>query len=187
MTGQKLLELIRKNLLCVICVAISLVLGGAIYLRSGLVSDAEKSLADRSAEGERLQANVENSAQLKEQYAALVAANQTIQYRLIRQGELAENLQHFYKLEADTSTKLTELRQTGIPAVKKDAPKTIFAPIGFTVSVQGDYPTVIDFLRRVENGSPYCRILTATLSPATPSDRTGPVGLTLDLQFLGLQ
>jgi hypothetical protein len=186
MTGQKLLELIRKNLLCVICVAISLVLGGVIYLRSGLVSEAEATLADRSSEGERLQANVENSEKLKEQYAALVAANQTIQYRLIRQGELAENLQHFYKLEADTSVKIADLRQTGIPPKKKGEGSTNFVPIGFSVSVQGDYPAVIDFLRRVESGSPYCRILTATLSPFTPTDRSGPVGLTIELQFLGL-
>jgi len=186
MTGQQLLEWVRKNLICVVCVAISLVLGGVIYLRSGVVAAAEQTLGDRSAEGERLQANVENTAQLKEQYSALIAANQTIQYRLIRQGELAENLQHFYKLEADTSTKLIELRQTGISQPPKGAPKTTFVPIGFSVTVQGDYPAVLDFLRRIENGSPYSRVLSCALSPVSTSQRAGPVDLALTLELLGL-
>lgn len=186
MTGAKLIELLRKNLVCVICVAVSIVLAAVIYLRSDILPEAESTLADRSAEGERLQANVENSSQLKEQYAALVAANQTIQYRLIRQGELAENLQHFYKLEAETTTKFTDLRQTGVPRAPKGAPKTNFVPIGFTVTLTGEYAAAIDFLRRVENGAPYSRVLDCSIVPPGGTERSGSVTFRLDIELLGL-
>ena len=186
-SNDQLLALIKKNpvvtgaaLLCVLLIA-------AIYLRLDALPTATEELEAKSAEGKRLAENIKHSAQLAEQLAAVAAANQEIELRLVRTSQLASNLQYFYRLEADTGTKLLDLRQGTAPRAAATGGKI---PVGFNLSVQGSYLQVFDFLRRVESGIHYCRIQTASIVPV---DETGGVGLTrptaarltLNLELLG--
>jgi hypothetical protein len=188
-SNEQLLALLKKNPLVTGVVVLSVLLAGAIYYRSDATPEANAALESRSAEGRRLSENIKNSAQLGEHLAALTEANKEINNRLVRVGQLANNLQYFYRLEADTGIKLVDLRQAAPP---RTIPSTGKFPVGFTVSVQGPYPQVFDFLRRLESGSHYCRVLTASLVPA---EETGGAGtglmrpssarLTLNLELLG--
>ena len=81
--NAELVGFLRKNVICVICVAVSIGIGITIYLRMDQLPEAEKILADKSKQGELIAANIEDAHQLKEQHAALVAANQAIANRMI--------------------------------------------------------------------------------------------------------
>ncbi len=195
LTNEQVVAWVKKNPMITGCVALSVLVAGGIYWRSDEIPDRTADLQKKSAEGQLLAANIKNAAQLGEQLKAATDANKEIDTRLVRVGQLANNLQYFYKLEADTAVKLIDLRQVaGAPRNPKDKEKPLYQPVIFNLSVQGAYPQVFDFLRRLESGTHYCRIMTATFAPvsgnAENSSGAGParsdvIALTLSLELLG--
>lgn len=178
MTTAELLGWIKKNPISVGCGAVSLALAVAIYFRSDAIADANQMLDEKTAEEQRYALNLANAAQLKEQMQAITAANKTIESRLIHASDLGINQQFFYKLEAESGVKLLDVRQSS--RLTNSAEKG-YVPIGFSVSLQGDFGQILKFQRLLEDGSHYCRILTATCN----GNRTGPVTLTATLELLG--
>lgn len=181
MTNQELGVFIKRNPLTVGCGLLSLLLLVGIYFRKALIPEAEAELAQKSAEGERHAANIRNSDQLKEQYAELVAANKEVDARAVRVSQVGTNIQFFYKLESETGVKLGDPSQTTRVAVKG---KTVFLPVTFTVSAQGDMSQLLHFLRMLENGTRYCRVMSAAISQSV-INRSAALSLTLNLELLG--
>ncbi len=187
MDTQQINDFAKKHPLALGCVFLSLVLAAGIYFRRDALAEARVQLDAKTVEGEHVTDNVKNSAQLGEQYAALAQAAQMIESRLVHADQLAINLQYFYKLGSDTQTKLTEIRQTGAAALGKNAGKTAYSAIGYTASVEGTYPQVLDFLRRVENGEHFSRIRNLRLARAGSGSNPDDLSLRLELDLLGLQ
>jgi hypothetical protein len=183
MSNEQLIAFIKKNPVSVVCGLLSLLIGVAIYFRIDLVPEAAKLLEQKIAEGERLNANVKNAAQLPEQLATITDARTEIEKRLVRASELAKNLQYFYRLEAETGAKLLTLRQNPVPATKPGA-KPALIGIGYSVSFQGPYFTVMEFLRRLESGAHFCRVTQAGVSIAG-NNRAGPLTVSVSLELLG--
>lgn len=183
MTNEEAMVMIRKNPISFGCGALSFLLAVGLYLRSEALPDAEAELTQKSAAAERIASNIKYSAQLKEQSDTLVAANTGIDGRVIRASQLGNNTQYFYKIESETGVKILDLRQT-TASVTKPA-KGTFSPVGFVVTVQGTFPQVLDFLRQVESGTHFSRVLTASCS-GNPSSRNAPLTLGLSLELLGL-
>jgi hypothetical protein len=186
MTGEDLIAFIRKNLIVVICAVASITIGIVLYYRLDALPDAEKVLADKTKEGELIAANIEDSNQLKEQHAALVAANAVIDGRMIHVGQLAENLEYFYKLESATKAKLTDLRPLTWMAPMKNAPKTNYTAVPFALTAQGDYAELMDLMRKLESGEHYCRVISCDLKPLSET-RGGTLSLTLNIELMGVQ
>ena len=182
MTTEQLVALLKKNPISFGCAALALVLGLVIYYRMDEGPEAMVLLEQKTAEGERLRANVINAAQLPEQLAAITEAREEIEKRLIG-GELARNQQYFYKLEAATGVKIVSISQAPVARAKPGAKSTLTG-IGFTVSFQGSYLTVLDFIRRLENGAHYCRVNSASFA-GTSNNRAGPLAVSLSLELLG--
>jgi hypothetical protein len=178
MTTPQLTAAIKKNPIVVGCVVLSLGLGVALYFRSDAIDDANKQLDDDTTQAQRYALNLTNAVQLKEQLDAVAADGKIIESRLIRATDVGINQQYFYKLESESGVKLLDLRQGthGTPAAGGK-----YMPIGFTVSLQGDFAQVITFLRGLEDGTHYCRVVTASCV----GGRKGPVTLTLSLELLG--
>ena len=192
MTSQELVAVLKKNPFSTVCAAVAIVSLGVSYYRSSAVPELESQLEERSAEGQRHNLNLKNAVQLPEQVAALEAATAAIEPRLVKASRLATNLQYFYKLEADTGVKLVELRQNATRAPQgKNAPKTLFTGVNFSVSVEGDYAAVVDFLRRLDNGTHFARVLTASVAGITVETgsnidgRTNQGRASLTLELLG--
>lgn len=185
MTNEELFALLKKNPISVGCAVISLALAGGIYFRSGEVPAATEELTKKSDEGSRLAANLQNAAQLKEQVDALAACEKELDARLVHASQQLTNYQYFYKLESETGAKMTVISQSPIPAPPKNAPKTNYSGVPFTITVQGTLPQMVDYLRRLEDGTRYCRVMSVTTGvPVT--DRGSPVTLALNLELLGL-
>jgi hypothetical protein len=183
MSNEQLLELLKKNPISVACGVLVLLLGVAIYLRLDLVPESAKLLEEKVSEGERLIANVNNSAQLLEQLAAMTEARTEVEKRFAKRNELAMNLQYFYRLETETGVKLLTLVQNPAPPIKPGT-KVSLGGIGFTLSFQGSYLTAMDFLRRVENGFHYSRTTSAGIATVA-GNRAGPVTISLSLELFG--
>ncbi len=185
MTNDELFALVKKNPISVGCALLSLALGAGIYFRADELPAAMKVLTEKSDEGSRLAANLQNAKDLKEQGDALAVCEKELETRLIRgsQSQTLTNYQYFYKLEAETGAKMTVISQ-GITAPAKNAAKTIFNGVPFTITVQGTMNQMVDYLRRLESGARYCRVMSMTCGvPVT--DRGSVVTLALNLELLG--
>ena len=188
MAAERLVATLKANPISVACGALALALGVGIYFRSDKVPESETILDQKATLGERIDANLKNGVQLSEQFATLVAARQQIESRLVHPDELAKNLQFFYKLEADTGTKLIDLRQNIVQPLKPGTKlKTFYISVGYAVVVRGDYARLIDFLRRLESGQRFCRVVSATVAVTGSSekDRANELTLNLGLELLG--
>lgn len=183
MTTADLTALIKKHSVGFAAGLAALVFAGATYYRATATPGLLEELQAKTAESARVAANVRNSAQLPAQLADLTAASKEVQSRLVHASELANNLQYFYRLEADTGTKLLELRQNPLSA-KSAGQKGTLIGVGFNVALQGEYFSVLDVFRRLETGGHYCRVTSVNLSSIGP-ERSSPVKMSLALELLG--
>jgi hypothetical protein len=183
MTNEEFVVLAKKNPISFACALLSLGLVAGLYFRAEAGPEAEAQLTQLSASGERMALNIQYSAQLKEQSEAMAAALKEIDTRIIRASQLGTNTQYFYKLEADTGAKIIDLRQT-TPAIVAKPAKGTFVPVAFAVTVQGSLAQLLEFLRNIENGAHYSRVLTATWN-GNPTTRSSPLTLGLSLELLG--
>lgn len=186
MTNEERMALIKKNPISVGCGVLSVLLIAGIYFRSDEIPTAEADLASKSAEAERLSLNRANANQLKEQYDEVVAANKAIETRMVKAASsgLGQNTQYFYRLFAETGVKQIDFGQT-TNVVAPTKGKTTYTPIAFRVVVQGSFAQVMNFLGQLEEGTHYCRVLTAQLS-GSAANRNSPLTLSLNLELLGL-
>jgi type II secretory pathway pseudopilin PulG len=184
MTKAELIAFSKKSPVVVICGVLGVALLGAWFYFKDDIDEQTELLAQRTELADRYALNVKNSAQLKQQYDALVAANKAIDARIIRASQLGANAQYFYTLETQTGVKLvSDPRQTTPATVGKPA-KGSFVPVGFSISVQGTLSQLLDFLRALESGEHYCRVLTASFG-VNASKRSGPLTLSLTVELLG--
>lgn len=177
MTTPELVAVIRKNPIIAIGGVLSLALAGAIYYRSGEMGQANADLEEKSAKARQYASNIANAAQLQEQFDALVAANKTIEARLIRGSEIGINQAYFYKLESESGVKFLDLAQSG----RGTAAKGNYAPIAFSISLQGEFTQVMAFLRALENGAHYCRVTGGSCS----GSRGTQITFMLSVELLG--
>ncbi len=187
MTGEDITSFLKANPISVACGALALTLAVGIYFRSDRVPEGETLLDQKATLGERIDANLKNGVQLADQFAAINTARQQIESRLIHPDEIAKNLQFFYKLEEDTGTKLIDLRQNVMNGKAGAKGKGYYIPVGYSVTVRGDYIHLLDFLRRLESGQRFCRVQSATvgLTGSTDRDRGNDLTITLGLDLLG--
>jgi len=182
MTNAEFVELIKRNPVRVISGVVAVLCAASVYYLSDQIDIATQALAQKTAEGERLATNVKFSAQLPEQLEALTTANAAIQARAVQASQLANNLQYFYRLETESGVELVDLRQTtGAGRVNAKASSN---GVGFAISVKGDYPTLLGWLRRLENGPHFCRVMTASMGLAGV-DRAAPPVLAISVELFG--
>jgi len=185
MTSADIVPFLKKHPLSVSCVAVALICAGTLYFRSDIGPAMQAELEAKSAEAKKMEGNVRNSANLAQQVAEIQEQRKDLENRLLKVGQLAVNLQYFYKLEADTGVKLIDVRQN-----TAGRPKGLYVGIPFSVTVQGTYPQVMNFLARVEGGRHFCHVVTSSFSkigsPTEPASSTTPdMSLSLNIELLG--
>jgi len=101
----------------------------------------------------------------------------------VRASQFGKNLQYFYKLEGDTGVKLVTDPRIAPPLAKKD-PQAAYVSIPCNLSVQGNLPQLLAFLRGLESGTHFARVQNVALTSS--ADRNAPLSLSLNLELLGL-
>jgi len=188
MTSADLIASFKKQPIGFSCGALCLIIGALLYIRSDKIDENQAEFEARSAERSKILANVRNSENLPKQLAELQALSKEMEGRLIHAGQLAVNLQYFYKLEAENEVKLIDIRQGNPPK----GSKSLYVGIPYTVSVQGSFKQVVAFLQRLENGPHFCHFSSVAFNKAGGNTTdaagavTGTMTLNLTLELLGL-
>ncbi len=177
LNSQALTAGVKKYPLLVVSIIIVVGLLVVLYLRSGAIESEQAELDKHAAEARRQRANIVNTALLKDQLDFLIQANSAVKDRSLVFGGLAQNLQYFYRLEAEVGIKYLDLRPGARAAVAKGAS---YVPLNYIVNVQGDFSQVMMFLRHLERGAYFCRINSAVMSSSG-----AVVTLNLNIDLLG--
>jgi Tfp pilus assembly protein PilO len=180
MTLADLIARIKKQPIGFACLLVCLLSGGWLYYRSGEIEARQEQYRAKSEQAAKFISNVGISKNLPEQVAELQAVTKELDGRLVRAGQLAVNLQYFYKLEAENEVKLLDVRQNALPRNTK----TLYVGVPYNVNVQGPYKNVMAFLQRLENGRHFCRINTASFTKFAGAG-DGSMTLSLSLDLLG--
>ena len=183
LSGQDLLVLFKKRPLPISCGILSVLLVAGIYFRNSRITELEGQLKQNEEEGKRLINNVRFGANLLEQYESLVAQTKQLESRLVRANDLALNLQYFYRIITESGVTRLDTRQTGVAPASPRGPKPLYSPVGFVVSVKGDYRQIIDLVGRVESGAHFYRMNSCSISRGAAE--AGALTLSLNLDLLG--
>src|SRR5689334_23370478 len=105
MSTEDLVALLKKHPIGVGCGLVSIICCVLLYTRSGNIAATQAELDASSAQASKMIANVRNSKGLSEQVAEIQALSKEMEARLMKAGQLAVNLQYFYKLETENEVK----------------------------------------------------------------------------------
>ena len=102
MTSADIIARIKKQPIGFACGLICLLCIGWLYYRSGELEKRQGEFDAKAAEATKVTTNVTLSKNLAAEVAEIQGATKELESRLVRDGQLAVNLQYFYKLEAET-------------------------------------------------------------------------------------
>ncbi len=154
----------------------------AAYLRLNVNTELEGRYQTVSAEGETVMRNIVNGSGLQEQVEVINALGKDMESRLVRPAELAKNLQYFYRLEGETGAKLGELRQ--VPPTNLPKAKRAFQPVEYSLVVTADFPVLLDYMHRLEQGPAFYRMKNFSLQHSRESTRRTLV-MAMNIELLG--
>ncbi len=188
MNTADLIARFKKHPTGYVCGLLCLICGVRLYLQSSEIVDRQAEYETKSATAALILANVGNSAKLTEQTTEIQALTKELEGRLMRAGQLAVNLQYFYKLEAENEVKLNDVRQGNL--AKNTGTKTLYIGIPYNVAVQGSFSHIMTFLQKLENGRHFCRFNSAVIATNggasdAMSQANPDMTLTLNLEILG--
>ncbi len=182
MSGSDVIIFVKKRPVVVVCAVIALVCLGVLYFRWDEI-DASKAAYDEAFKADQeILANVRNAASLPQQIETIQRATKNLESRLVHAGQLAINLQYFYRLENDTGVKLVDVRQNQIGRPSK----ALYIGVPYNVTVQGSFPHVMDFMRRLESGRHFARFNTLSFSKIAGADAGGDaLSVAMNVELLG--
>lgn len=185
MTGADLVATLKKQPIGTACGIVCILCGVALYIRGDKIAENKQRFDEKSAEAQKIAANVRNGANLPQQVATMQDAAKQLDSRLVRASQLAINQQYFYRLENETGVKLMEVRPGNI--ARSNAQKaTAYSPVPFAVSIQGNFKQVFDFLQRLEKGRHFCRFASISFSKGgSGQDSTELLTVNMSLELLG--
>lgn len=174
---------LKRRPLLFVCGALAVGLALGIYFRMGVQGEMEAKLAEQEKVLVRLSNNTKFSAQLDTQLESLRKANAKIAEGALRVGELARNQQLFFKLEAETGVKLLDLRQLSVAPPVKGATVSTYVAIPFSLTIEGDYAQIMNFLLRLDREATLARVTSGAIS--RPAE--GAQSLSLSVELLGFR
>ena len=183
MTSADLIASVRKQPVGFGCGALCIILAVILYIRSSIIEEKQTEYEAKAAEATKILSNVSVSKNLPEQVTEIQGFSKEMESRLVHAGQLAVNLQYFYKLEAENEVKLLDVRQNNVP---KNA-SSLYMGVPYNVTVQGPYKQVLAFLCRLENGRRFCHFSGANFVKVNGVEGSAQnmVTLTLNLELLG--
>ncbi len=165
-------QLFKKYPIAISAGAAFIIFAALAIFRSGSAGDLRAELSSREVDASRLSENLHNAQRLPAQLDEMDSLTKHIAERLSSPNDVANNQQYFYKLEADSGVKLSDLHQIAAPAKSAKVKYTQYSVLIYAVSVQGDFAHQLAFLRNLESGARLSAITNAAIG-FPPSSKAG--------------
>lgn len=189
MDTQLILAKIKQFPIAVGAVAVALVFGVILFLRSSAVPEAETERDRLSSQVQTMSRNVQQSKDLPEHAEQITEYAENLQSRLMDASNRPTNFRYFYELAERSGVQIDQLNQREIE-IKPNAPPEdrpnlkLFAPIQYTVVATGDFPSILSFLYEIRNGTYFTRTDAFSVA-AGQDDLPGILEVSLTMDVLG--
>jgi Tfp pilus assembly protein PilO len=170
--------LIRRWPYCAVCVLVTLLAGGGLWLLQQELGRLRVAHADRAKEGEAMLGLLVAGSTLRQELEAVREATRRIEDNLVIEANLAENLWYFYKLEEQTKARLPELHQQSSPTTDKSP---LYRRVPYTLRLAGGYEQVAGFVQALETGPRLVKINGFNYARADATGATISVDLSVEL------
>ena len=170
--------------ICIIAVVV-------ILVRASALSNLNDMLAAKEEQWVRITNNLRNANNLEDDVARILAANETIQDRLMIPAERALNDQYFYDLRNLTNVRISSLDEQGLVETKSSKIAGIaefkeYSLIDYRVTVEGNFEQILAFSTRLSTGRHFARVSAFSLARVADGG-AGQLSLSLQLQMLGVK
>jgi len=172
-----------------VAIALSIILAVGWFVRGSRLNSILEEQVQVEAEWSRVDYNLRRSRNLEADLERAQELEAEIKSRLLNPDEVAINHDYFYQIERETGVRLITLNQGGtaeprtvggLPSLRQhDA-------ISYTLSVEGGFPEVLNFLSRVAHGRHLVRVSALNLSAATQGG-SSVITANLQCQILGVK
>ena len=180
------IDTVRENLLVTVSIVVLVLCAGAAYGLSAYrveLGQQEKALQARHDE---MFSGVTQQKRLDGLVNTTRAAVEYLETRLVKESELAMNLDRFYQVEALTGVNITSVTQMSPPAVMGGQSPT-YTSLPFSIQLTGTFPQILGFLHELEFGSIPGKITSLNINraggapsparrPASPAGGLGSAG-----------
>jgi hypothetical protein len=162
MSASAVIGKVRQYPLAVVCLVVFVAMTVVIFVRGDVVDGLhvrEQDLSDRLAV---IKSNQDNAPGLQEQVEAIESKVAAFKARLFDREQRAINTDFFYNLENVSDVRILEVAQTAAedPATAGGGPHELklHDVIVFSVSIEGTFPEIVDFLYRLHRVEPFVRV-----------------------------
>lgn len=173
---------LRRNLFSVLCSIVIVVLAGGGWWLWHDLAKQEEILHLRTLDGEVELDTIASSPILREALAQTRTVVSRIEQNLVVDSNLADNLGYFYQLEERTQVRIRGLNQLTTSG-PKEAGRTAYKAIPYSMEVSGTYEQVMNFLQGLESGPRLANIRSFSFRRSVAGSTT--VVLQLDAALLG--
>lgn len=175
-----IVETVREHLLVTVSIVVLVLCAGAAYGLSAYRVDLGQQEKALQARHDEMFSGVTQQKRLDGLVNTTRAAVDYLEARLLKESELATNLDRFYQVEALTGVKIISVTQMSPPATMGASSPT-YTALPFTVQLNGSFPQVLAFLHEIEFGSIPGKITLLTINrsgggPAAPAARSAAPG-----------
>jgi len=177
---EKIKDFFRTNPYVGICLAVSILCGGALLFVKSQVSVYRDELERITNQGTETMGLVAMRGMMRDELENVRSAVRRTEDNLVVEENLAENLWYFYSAEGRTGTRLTELRQLTPPT---PGAQDSYLRIPYELSASGDFTAISEFLRLLEVGPRLVRINEFSLRREPGDDQI--ISLDLSVELLG--
>ena len=189
LSSKDVAAFLKRYPIAIGCGVLSVILLAGSYVRSDRTVELVKQSKEGEEQGKKILKDIRDGANLAEQYETLAGHTKELESRLVHSSERARNQQYFYRIESEIGVREISLQPGSRSTGSQKGAKPLYAGIGYTISVQGDYRQILGFLGRMESGQHFYRLVAGSVSRAGQRGSGGTaamITLTLNLELLGL-
>lgn len=168
MKASGITDKLRQYPLAALCTVIIIVCAIVIFLRGGVLSELSVKDSDLTSRIRTINANVENSKNLKQDTEALATRVEKMNSWLFEPYERAINISFFYEFEEKTGVVISNISQLSQPdpvyseggGRKLDLHSTLV----FNMTLSGSFSNVLSFFYEIDRAEPIMRVADFQLS-----------------------
>lgn len=184
-----ILKWFQQRPIAAVAIVLSVILVVVLFVRGNRLDAVLEEQTRVEAEWNRVDYNLRRARNLEADLERAQEIEAEIKSRLLNPDEVAINHDYFYQIERETGVRLITLNQGGTAE-----PRTVgglptlrqHAAISYTLSVEGGFPEVLNFLSKVAHGRYFIRVSAVNLSAATQGG-SPLITANLQCQILGVR
>ncbi len=187
MNKEAIFTILRQYRFAAALGALSVVLLALLVVRMPKAGELERELDSERMTLRRMQQNIAQGADLRGHVETVKSQVAQIDERLMERREVAVNYDYFYRMEEASGVRIQSIQQQAqaagggvtLPRIE------LYDVIGYSVTAQGLFEDIVDFIQQLETGRHFVRIQSVNLSATGQTAPGGRLTAQIELNVLG--